>query len=59
MKKRTSLKEKIFVAIFYIVIAILVVAAIALVGCTIWANIRYANVPIGELPTWVAWLIFG
>lgn len=43
MKKGNSIKEKILMAIFYIVIAILVVAGIALICCTIWANIHYAK----------------
>ena len=58
MKKGNSIKEKILMAIFYIVIALLVVDGIALICCTIWANIHYANVPVGEIPVWVTWLLF-
>lgn len=57
MKGRISKKDKIIGVLLYIGFALVVLVAIAMIAGVIWANIKYANVPVGDIPLWVAWLI--
>lgn len=57
MKGRISKKDKIIGVLLYIGFAFMVLVAIAMIAGVIWANIKYANVPVGDIPLWVAWLI--
>ena len=45
-------------AIMALLVAIFTAAVLAIIGLGIWVNIEYANVPISEVPLWVAWLLF-
>lgn len=57
MKGGISKKDKIIGVLLYIGFALVVIVAIAMIAGVIWANIKYANVPVGDIPLWVAWLI--
>lgn len=61
MKGRISKKDKIIGVLLYILLyigfALVIMVAIAMIVGVIWANIKYANVPVGDIPLWVAWLI--
>ena len=56
MKRRKNKAMGIFLCIVY---SLIILAMVALVAGAIWANIRYANTPVGEIPLWALWLIFG
>ena len=43
--------------IFIIITIIIVAALLAFVGFTIYVRVKFANVPIGEVPAWAYWLI--
>lgn len=57
MKGGISKKDKIIGVLLYIGFALVIMVAIAMIVGVIWANIKYANVPVGDIPLWVAWLI--
>ena len=56
MKRR---KNKATIVLLCILYSLMILVTVALVVGTIWANIRYANTPVGEIPLWVVWLILG
>ena len=57
MKGGISKKDKIIGVLLYIGFALVIMVAIAMIAWVIWVNIKYANVPVGDIPLWVAWLI--
>ena len=57
MKGEISKKDKIIGVLLYIGFVLVIMVAIAMIVGVIWANIKYANVPVGDIPLWVAWLI--
>ena len=57
MKGEISKKDKIIGVLLYIGFALVIMVAIAMIAGVIWVNIKYANVPVGDIPLWVAWLI--
>ena len=57
MKGRISKKDKIIGVLLYTGFALVIMVAIAMIAGVIWANIKYENVPVGDIPLWVAWLI--
>ena len=48
-------KEILLIALVVIVVC----AALACVGLTIYAFAKYGNTPIAEVPTWAVWFMFG
>lgn len=40
------------------IVIIMIVAILACIGGEIYLAIKFANTPIGEIPAWVAWLLF-
>ena len=57
MKGGISKKDKIIGVLLYIGFALVIMVAIAMIAGVIWVNIKYSNVPVGDIPLWVAWLI--
>lgn len=58
VKITSKVKKKIAKWLCLITTAIGAVAVITLLGLAIWANIKYANVPVGEIPFWLVWLFW-
>lgn len=56
MKRR---RNKGMIVLLCILYCIMILVIITLVAGAIWANIRYANTPVNEIPLWALWLILG
>ena len=51
--------KSIFTNIIFIIIAIIIIAALlGFVGFVIYVHVKFANVPIGQIPGWAAWIMF-
>lgn len=44
--------------IFIIIAIIIIVALLGFVGFIIYVHVKFANVPIGEVPSWAGWIMF-
>lgn len=50
--------EKLIIGMKIATCAIIAAVILALVGLELYVGFTYKDVPVGELPTWAAWLLF-
>lgn len=54
----SEIKENLILILMFVLMLIVFLAGLSFGVLEIYVWIKYANVPVAELPAWVAWLMF-